>query len=171
MYVITTARLRLRPLSTADTDWWVDLHADPEVSRFVGTYSRERAAARLRAIEDQWEQRGHGLCAVELAATGETIGRSGLFWWEQFDETEAGWTLARPYWGHGYATEAARAVLDRGFDRLSLPRITAMIHHGNDDSTAVARRLGFAPLREDELFGQPLTVHVLDRTDRTDHPV
>jgi RimJ/RimL family protein N-acetyltransferase len=163
MYVITTDRLRLRPLSTADTDWWVRLHADPEVGRFVGSYTREQAATRLHTIEQQWERRGHGLCAIELAETGETIGRAGLFWWEQFDETEAGWTLARSHWGSGYATEAARAVLDWGFERLSLPTITAMIHHGNDGSTAVARRLGFTRLREDELAGRPLTVHVLDR--------
>ncbi|MGE7436773.1 GNAT family N-acetyltransferase [Kitasatospora sp. NPDC001175] len=169
MYVVTSDRLRLRPLSTADTDWWVRLHADPEVGRFVGSYTREQAEARLRGIEEQWERRGHGLCAIELAATGETIGRAGLFWWEQFDETEAGWTLARAHWGHGYATEAARAVLDWGFGPLALPRITAMIHHGNHGSTAVARRLGFTPLREDELAGRPLTVHVLTRTGhRTD---
>ncbi|MDH6124388.1 GNAT family N-acetyltransferase [Kitasatospora sp. GP82] len=168
MYVITTERLRLRPLTTAGADWWVSLHADGEVNRFVGTYTHEQAAARLRAIEDQWTRRGHGLCAVELTATGEPIGRSGLFWWEQFDETEAGWTFARAHWGQGYATEAARAVLGWGFGALGLQQITAMIHHGNTGSTAVARRLGFTPLREDELLGRPLTVHSLHRDDH--HP-
>ncbi|MCX4748353.1 GNAT family N-acetyltransferase [Kitasatospora sp. NBC_01287] len=161
--MITTERLRLRPLTTADTDWWVELHADPEVGRFLGGYTREQAAARLAGIEEQWQQRGHGLCAIELATTGEPIGRSGLFWWEQFDETEAGWTLARPHWGHGYAVEAARAVLAWGFGELGLTRITAMIHLGNDASTAVAHRLGFTPLRTDTLAGRPITVHALDR--------
>ncbi|MGF1427354.1 GNAT family N-acetyltransferase [Kitasatospora sp. LaBMicrA B282] len=169
--MITTARLRLRPLSTADVDWWVELHADPEVARFVGGYTREQAAARLAAIEEQWEHRGHGLCAVELVATGEVIGRSGLNWWQQFDETEAGWTLARAHWGHGYATEAARAVLHWGFHDLGLERITAMIHQGNDASTEVARRLGFTPLREDVLAGKAITVHALDRPAAATGPV
>ncbi|MFF4579073.1 GNAT family N-acetyltransferase [Streptomyces sp. NPDC001389] len=161
--MITTERLRLRPLTENDTDWWVHLHADEEVSRFVGSYTPEQAAARLRDIQKQWTERGHGLCAVELRATGETIGRCGLNWWEQFDETEIGWTFTRAHWGHGYATEAARAVLEWGFGPLGLDRITAMIHHGNTASTAVARRLGFTPLREDTVLDRPCTVHALDR--------
>ena len=162
---ITTERLRLRPLtsSEADVDWWVRLHADPEVNRFVGSYTRETAVARLEGVESQWATRGHGLCAVELRATGEAVGRCGLNWWEQFDETEAGWTFARAHWGHGYATEAARAVVDRGFAGLGLERITAMIHHGNSGSVAVAERLGFTRSREDVLHERPVTVFALDR--------
>ncbi|MEV6209343.1 GNAT family N-acetyltransferase [Kitasatospora sp. NPDC051914] len=165
--MLTTPRLRLRPLTEADTDWWVRLHADDEVGRFVGAYSKEQAATRLRDIQQQWAERGHGLCAVELADSGETIGRCGLNWWEQFDETEIGWTFARDHWGHGYATEAARAVLAWGFGTLGLAQITAMIHHGNTASTAVARRLGFAPLREDSVLGRPCTVHALNSQDFT----
>lgn len=161
MTEIITERLRLRPLTLADTDWWVALHADPEVGRFVGGYTPEQAARRLRTIEAQWTDRGHGLFAVERRDTGETLGRSGLMWWEQFDETEAGWTFARRHWGHGYATEAAGAVLDWGFGTLGLPQITAMVAHGNDASSAVAARLGFTPLREDLLGDQPITVHAL----------
>ncbi|MFD7030082.1 GNAT family N-acetyltransferase [Streptomyces sp. NPDC059917] len=168
--MITTDRLRLRPLTEADTDWWVRLHADDEVNRFVGGYHREQAAARLGAIQDQWTRRGHGLCAVELRGTGEAIGRSGLNWWEEFDETEIGWTFARDHWGNGYATEAARAVLAWGFGPLGLQRITAMIHHGNTASTAVARRLGFTPLREDTVLGRPCTVHALDREEHARAP-
>ncbi|MET7454356.1 GNAT family N-acetyltransferase [Streptomyces sp. NPDC005574] len=165
MTVITTERLRLRPLTTsdADADWWVRLHADDEVNQFVGAYTRERAVKRLRDIAQQWDQRGHGLCAVELKATGEAIGRSGLHWWEQFDETEIGWTFARAHWGRGYATEAARAVLGWGFGTLGLPLITAMIAPGNSASIAVAGRLGFTPLREDEILGRPCVVHGLTR--------
>ncbi|GAA4870645.1 GNAT family N-acetyltransferase [Kitasatospora terrestris] len=161
--VLTTERLRLRPLTSADTEWWVRLHADPEVNRFVGAYTEEQAADRLRAIEQQWTERGHGLCAVELRDTGEAIGRCGLNWWAQYQETEAGWTFARAHWGRGYATEAASAVLDWGFGALGLARITAMIAPGNAPSAAVAARLGFSPLREDTLSGKPVTVHALDR--------
>jgi RimJ/RimL family protein N-acetyltransferase len=162
--MISTERLRLRPLTGDDTDWWVRLHADGEVNRFVGAYTREQAAARLREVEDQWAHRGHGLYAVELPATGEGIGRCGLHWWKVFDETEIGWTFARAHWGRGYATEAARAVLAHGFGTLDLEQVTAMIHHGNTASVAVAQRLGFTPLREDIHLGRPCTVHALTRT-------
>ncbi|OKH99075.1 GCN5 family acetyltransferase [Streptomyces sp. CB02923] len=161
--MITTERLRLRPLTDADTDWWVRLHADEEVSRFVGGYTHQQAAARLRGIAQQWAERGHGLCAVELRGTGETIGRSGLNWWEEYGETEIGWTFARAHWGRGYATEAALAVLAWGFGTLGLQRITAMVHPDNTGSSAVARRLGFTPLREDTVLDRPCTVYALDR--------
>lgn len=163
--MITTKRLRLRPLTEADTDWWVRLHADPDVNRFVGAYTHDRAATRLRGIQQQWADRGHGLCAVELGGTGQVIGRCGLNWWEQFGETEIGWTFARAHWGRGYATEAARAVLTWGFETLELEQITAMVHHGNTASSAVAERLGFTRLREDTVLDRPCTVYALARDD------
>lgn len=161
--MITTERLRVRPATMADVDFWVRLHADPEVHRFVGAYTQERAEVRLRGIEDSWAARGYGLCVVESLESGEPLGRSGLNWWDEFGETEVGWTFAREHWGKGYATEAARAVLDWGFRDLELERITAMIHAGNDASIAVAERLGFTPRREDTVLGNPCTVWALDR--------
>ncbi|WP_194899123.1 GNAT family N-acetyltransferase [Catenulispora pinisilvae] len=163
--MITTERLRLRPATMADVDFWIELHADPEVNQYVGAYTREKAETRLRGIEDSWAARGYGLCVVESLATGEAIGRSGLNWWEQFGETEAGWTFAREHWGHGYATEAGRAVLDWGFNKLELDRITALISPGNHPSIAVAERLGMTPRREEELFGKPCVVYALDRAE------
>ncbi|MCW5251375.1 GNAT family N-acetyltransferase [Streptomyces sp. SHP 1-2] len=161
--MIETERLSLRPLRTDDVDAFVALHADERVSRFVGAYSRERALERLADVERQWAQRGHGLCAVELRSGGEFIGRTGLNHWAEFDEVELGWTLKPGAWGHGYATEAARACLDWGFATLDTDRFTSMIRPGNTASLRVAERLGFTPLREDTLFGGPVTVHSLDR--------
>jgi RimJ/RimL family protein N-acetyltransferase len=159
--LIETDRLRLRPLTTADVDAFVALHQDERVNRFVGTYTQRQALERLSAIETQWATRGHGLCAVELKATGEFLGRCGLHYWRQFDEVEAGWTLRAEAWGHGYATEAARAAVDWGFSHLGLDHITAMIHHGNTASERVAERLGFTYGREDVLFGKPVNVFAL----------
>jgi RimJ/RimL family protein N-acetyltransferase len=164
--VITTERLHLRPASTSDLDFWVALHADPEVNQFVGSYTHERAEIRLRDIENCWATHGYGLCVVESLETGEAIGRSGLNWWEEFGETEVGWTFERAHWGQGYATEAARAVLDWGFFDLELTRITAMIAPENKASIAVAERLGFTPRREDEVLGKPCTVYALDRPQK-----
>jgi RimJ/RimL family protein N-acetyltransferase len=78
--VIETERLLLRPLRVSDVDVFVELHADPQVNRFVGSFSRQQALARLSAIE--------------LKSSGEFIGRSGLQYWDQFDEVELGWTIS-----------------------------------------------------------------------------
>ncbi|MFI6546507.1 GNAT family N-acetyltransferase [Streptomyces prunicolor] len=161
--MIETERLRLRPLSTDDVDAFVELHSDDRVNRFVGAYSQQQALERLRLIESQWAERGHGLCAVELKDGGEFIGRAGLNYWQLFDEVEVGWTLKAEAWGHGYATEAARACLEWGFATLDADYFTGMIHPGNAASVRVAGRLGFTPLREDVLFGKPVTVHSLNR--------
>jgi RimJ/RimL family protein N-acetyltransferase len=59
---------------------------------------------------------------------------------------ETGWRLARDAWGHGYATEAARAAVDHGFDRLGLTEILAIAVAGNERSFAVMRRLGMTPV-------------------------
>ena len=162
--MIETDRLLLRPLRADDVDEFVALHADPRVNRFVGSYSRPRAVERLAAIERQWAERGHGQCAIELKATRALIGRSGLRYWEQFDEVEVGWTLRAEHWGHGYATEAARACLDWGFSNLETDYVTAMIRPGNEASVRVAERLGFTVRREDVLGDEPITVYALDRS-------
>ena len=162
--MIETDRLLLRPLRADDVDEFVALHADPRVNRFVGSYSRPRAVERLAAIERQWAERGHGQCAIELKATRALIGRSGLRYWEQFDEVEVGWTLRAEHWGHGYATEAARACLDWGFSNLETDYVTAMIRPGNEASVRVAERLGFTVRREDVLGDAPITVYALDRS-------
>ncbi|WP_326595062.1 GNAT family N-acetyltransferase [Streptomyces brevispora] len=161
--MIETERLTLRPLEISDVDAFVELHADPEVNRFVGAYSRQQALERLADIERQWAERGHGLCAVELRSSGEFIGRTGLQYWQQFDEVELGWTLQAECWGRGYATEAAQACLDWGFATLEADYFTALIRPGNMPSVKVAERLGFAPRRQDELNGNPVTVYTLDR--------
>ncbi|MEU0429968.1 GNAT family N-acetyltransferase [Streptomyces canus] len=161
--MIETERLLLRPLRAEDVDAFVALHDDERVSRFVGAYSHQQALERLASVEQQWADRGHGLCAVELKSSGEFIGRVGLNYWEIFDEVELGWTLKAEAWGHGYATEAARACLDWGFATLDEPYFISLIRPGNTASVRVAERLGLAPLREDELFGNPVTVYSVDK--------
>lgn len=161
--MIETARLSLRPMGIDDVDAFVALHADERVNRFVGSYSREQALERLRANERQWAERGHGLCAVHLEENGEFIGRCGLNHWTDFDETELGWTFRAEAWGRGYATEAAQACLEWGFATLDAPYFTSMIQPANTPSIRVAERLGFSSLRDDVLFGKPVTVYALNR--------
>ena len=166
--VIETDRLLLRPLTTADLDEVVELHAMPDVKRTMGAFDRRAAQARLERNELEWDERGHGLVAILERVSGRFLGRSGLKYWPQFDETEVGWVLRTDAWGHGFATEAGRACLDWGFRDLDVPYLTAMIVTDNHRSIGVATRLGMKPLRSDSLMELPVVVYAIERPERAE---
>ena len=158
-FSLETKRLRLRPVTTEDIDDLVALHDDPLVARYMGARDREWYEWRVKASAEEWAQRGHGLTAIVDLADGRFLGRTGLKYWPQFDETELGWVLRPQARGHGFATEGAGAVLRWGFDQFDPPYFTAMIRPDNVASIAVAERLGMKPIRLDELDGDPLTIY------------
>jgi len=133
--------------------------------------------AMARHIRDLIEARGWGLWAVEVRGGARFIGFVGLH--VPPPEVpcapcvEIGWRLAHEHWGHGYATEAARAVLEVGFERLRLDEIVSFTAAANLRSQAVMHRLGMR--RESASFdhpsippGHPLREHVLYRLRRED---
>lgn len=156
---IETERLLLRPVGSEDLDELVRLHEDPAVARFIGTPSRDWLAERIGWSREEWAERGHGLLAIVDRDSGDFLGRTGLKFWPQFAETELGWVLQPEARGRGVATEAAAATLGWARERFDFPYVTAMIRPDNEPSIAVAKRLGFSPLREDELLGMGVTVY------------
>jgi RimJ/RimL family protein N-acetyltransferase len=96
---IQTERLLLRQLALADLDEFVAVHADAAVTRFVPSFAPDQAVARIRLDQREWAERGHGLMAIVERDTSRFIGRAGLKYWPQFDETEVGWVLRRDAWG------------------------------------------------------------------------
>lgn len=179
---LRTDRLLLREWRESDLAPWAALNADPEVRRYLpGVPTREQCDAAVARFQAALEQRGWGFWAVEVRGTGEFIGFTGLDPVEEgqpFTGVEAGWRLARAAWGHGYATEAARAALEFGFAELGLPEILAITATGNDRSRAVMRRLGMthdpaddfddlalpegSPLRPSVLYRLPKSLWVLE---------
>ena len=157
--LIETERLRLRAVTADDLDELVRLHQDPLVTRFMGSPDREWLARWLRSSDEEWEERGHGRLVIVEKEGGGFLGRTGLKYWPQFEETEIGWALQAEARGKGYATEAARAVLNWASGRFDVPYFTAMIRPDNTASIAVAERLGMSPLRPDKLLGDPVTVY------------
>jgi RimJ/RimL family protein N-acetyltransferase len=146
-----------------DVEAYLELHSDPDVIRFIGEMDRSLAVARLESDARLWAGRGHGLFRLAHRDDGRFLGRVGLKYWPQFDETEVGWTLRREEWGHGFATEAARACAEWGFRELPVPYLTSCIEPHNARSIAVAERVGMTPLREDVLDGIPTVGnHVLN---------
>ncbi|MFF7726994.1 GNAT family N-acetyltransferase [Streptomyces sp. NPDC008001] len=143
---LRTERLVLREWRDADLGPWAAMNADPEVREyFPDVLTPERSAASAARFQDDLVRRGWGWWALEVAATGEFIGFAGLDAVDEdtpFTGVEAGWRLARAAWGHGYATEAARAVVAFGFETLGLPEILAVTTATNLRSQAVMRRIG-----------------------------
>lgn len=146
MAELRTARLVLRPWRDSDLAPWAAMNADPEVREHLGApLTRAQSDASVARFRADFDRRGYGWWAVEVRATGEFIGFAGL---DDVDEgmpftgVEIGWRLARPAWGHGYATEAALAVLAHGFGALGLAEILAVTTAANLRSQAVMRRIG-----------------------------
>jgi RimJ/RimL family protein N-acetyltransferase len=143
---LTTPRLLLRQWQDEDLDRWAELNADPQVRRYFGTLlDREQSAGSLEHFRTELAQRGWGWWAVELRSEHRFLGFAGLDPVDPempFGGVEAGWRLHRDAWGHGYATEAGRAVLRYGFEELGLTEVLAVIAAGNTPSRAVAERLG-----------------------------
>lgn len=143
---LLTDRLVLRGWRDSDLEPWAAMNADPEVREHLGDLlTREQSDASVASFRAEFEQRGYGWWAVELRATGEFIGFAGLDPVDDempFTGVEIGWRLARSAWGKGYATEAALAGLDFGFETLGLHEILAVTTATNLRSQAVMRRIG-----------------------------
>jgi ribosomal-protein-alanine N-acetyltransferase len=142
-----TERLVLRQWRDADREPFAALNDDPAVmEHFPSRLTREDSDAMADRITTFLTEHGWGLWAVEVAATGTFIGFTGLAV-PRFEApftpcVEVGWRLARSAWGHGYATEAARASVAHGFGPLALDEIVAMVVPANQRSQGVMRKLG-----------------------------
>ncbi|WP_369148815.1 GNAT family N-acetyltransferase [Streptomyces sp. R44] len=143
---LRTDRLLLRRWRESDLEPWAAMNADPEVREHLGDLlTREQSDAVAALMQAEFDQRGFGWWALESQATGEFIGRAGLDVVGEdmpFAGVDVGWRLTRTAWGHGYATEAARACLAFGFGVLGLPEVLASTTVNNLRSQAVMRRIG-----------------------------
>lgn len=144
---LRTERLIMRRWRGADREPFAALNADPQVmEHFPALLSRAESDALVDRIEAGFEADGYGFWALEIAATGEFIGLTGLspvnFAAPFAPAVEMAWRLTRTAWGHGYATEAAGAALAFGFEELGLDEIVAFTPTTNLRSQAVMRRIG-----------------------------
>ena len=141
-----TARLVLRRWELADLDAAMAIYGDPEAMRYFGrgvalSYS-ELEASLNKVIETYALTELANYCITEKAG-GAIIGHSGVHASNLGDEeAEADWAIARPFWGRGYATEAARALFEHAFRLHGLSRIWAVAHRDNAPSFAVMKKLG-----------------------------
>lgn len=172
MIQLETSRLRLRPWRDEDFAPFAALNADPQVmAHFPATLDRAESDVLAARCQSLIEAQGWGFWATEIKASGDFIGFVGLH--RPIAElpfspcVEIGWRLARPFWGQGYASEAARAALSFAFNDLALAEVVAFTSLENRRSQAVMERLGMCRAENFEHPalppGHPLREHCLYR--------
>jgi [ribosomal protein S5]-alanine N-acetyltransferase len=167
---IESERLLLRRIDQDDFEFFVQLHADPEVARYLShgkPRSFEESLAWLQCVLRNYEDFALGQLAVQRKCDGMLIGRCGLSdlavearatvaavpraWYQRAEappgaeiviEPELGYTFHRSSWGQGYASEAARCVFEYARDVLRLPCVVSIIHPQNVRSLRLAQRFG-----------------------------
>jgi RimJ/RimL family protein N-acetyltransferase len=174
---IATDRLLLREWLPADREPFAAMNADPRVAEHLSTrLDRAASDALLDRIAARWAADGFGLWAVERVDDGALLGFTGLaaplFEAHFTPAVEVGWRFAPFAWGHGYATEAARAALRFGFEELGVAQIVSFTVPANARSRAVMERLAMRHDPADDFDhpnlppGHPLRRHVLYRLSR-----
>ena len=149
--MIETERLILRPPTDADREPLFVLNADPRVGEWLsGPLSREANDALVDRVLAMIAEHGFSLWTVERKTDARVIGMAGLLAMgadlPPGPALEVGWRFAPESWGHGYATEAAKAAIAWGFaHRPEAPEIVAITARTNLRSQAVMRRLGMVP--------------------------
>jgi len=151
--ILTTPRLLLRTFRRDDLPHYAALNSDPEVVRYLGgPLTPAQSTSIAEWAQELYAGEGIGLVAVERLSDGAFLGMCGLHRLQSFpDDVEVAWRLAHPYWGCGYATEAASAWVDHAFTTLGLHRVISITDPPNLRSLAVMHRLGMVFEREAEV--------------------
>ena len=173
------ARVRLRPWRKADLKGFAKINADADVMRhFPAPLSREQSDGFAASISERFALNGYGLWALQVPgiAFAGFVGLMPALRFEfEFAEvlhppTEIGWRLARAAWGQGYASEAARLVLQFAWAHTQLAQLVSFTAQSNQASQAVMQRIGMRWLGEFAHprieLGHPLRPHVLYVIDR-----
>jgi [ribosomal protein S5]-alanine N-acetyltransferase len=154
---LATGRLELRRFASPDLGPLLVVFGDPAVMRFVGSERRPLSGEALRVLmrsaDGHWSRHGFGLLAVVERESGRVVGEAGLQVLEAGPDIELGYTLAHAAWGRGYATEAARAVLQWAFSGLRLERVVAVVDPANEASLRVLDKLGMRRLGMRHCYG------------------
>lgn len=169
-----TARLRLRPFTDVDRAPFFALNTHPLVVESIGSSpTRAESGDMIDRYGEELAREGWGLWAVQVTGGASFIGMVGLHRVREempcAPAVEVGWRLHPDHWGHGYATEAAAASLQFGFNEAGLREIVAFTTTLNTRSQAVMERIGMTHDAGGDFDhpalpeGSPLRRHVLYR--------
>ena len=144
---LQTDRLILRQLTMEDVDFVFQHFSDPRVTQYLMDEPPVADYAQARAIIDFYlepEGKTHNRWGIVRRADNRLIGTCGYHKWAKAHfRAEIGYDLYPDCWGQGYMTEALRAAISNGFERMGLNRIDALVYVDNARSIRLLHRLGF----------------------------
>ena len=146
MIILKTERLLLRRMTPADNDFILELLNGPKWMKYIGsrdidTLEQAREYLETRVIPN-YEALGFGFYIIERLEDQVRVGNCGLTLRDGMEHADIGYSLLDQYEGHGYAYEAARAILQYGFEVYKLKHIEAMVTAENERSLHLLRKLG-----------------------------
>lgn len=166
---LETERLLLRPFESTDLDTYAEIiFADDDVTRFLPKSQltpRERAERTIKVFNDGWNNFPYSPFAVVEKSSGNLIGHCGLRFIPDIQETEVLYAFGKNAWGKGYATEAAQANVDFGFNTVGLDRIIAVAVPANTASRKVMEHCGLKYEKDTHLFNLDLAYYALNKFD------
>jgi RimJ/RimL family protein N-acetyltransferase len=148
MDLATTNRLYQRPWRSDDGGAVLAMYEKPQVMEWIpgGAWDSSRTQNFVARMIERHERRSFCIYPVLLKQNDRIIGHCGLNNLEGGPEIEIAYLFDEPYWGHGFATEIAGAVLERAFADTNLERIVAVAFPENLRSIAVMQRIGMRPI-------------------------
>ncbi|MEM1181393.1 MAG: GNAT family N-acetyltransferase [Acidobacteriota bacterium] len=162
--IVETERLRLRRITPLDAPFMVDLLNEPAWLRFIGDRGVRNAADARAYLEKSYlagyARDGFSMFLVERLADGAPLGVCGLMRRDTLDDVDLGFGFKADHRRHGYAHEAALAMLEWGHETLGLRRIIAITDPENVASMALLEKLGFVDEGDLELSGDAVPVRL-----------
>lgn len=167
MILFETERLLLREFLPEDYDDLFSMNSDPEVMRYLGDGSvrtREQTRAELKRLLSYYHRKpGLGLWATVLKDSYQFIGASGLVYYDDTLEIGLTFLFAKEHWNQGYGTEASRALLKYGFEKLGLQKIVCRACVDNKAAVVVMERIGMRHVDTHSAGGRLQACYELDR--------
>ena len=176
---LETKRLILRLPLADDVPELAEMHADPDVMRYLmitRTVDRPTTGARnpvdlvaawrtTALLLGHWQLLGYGQWVVVEKQSSRIVGRTGLWHSPDWPGLELSWMTSRGHWGKGFATEAALAARDYAFTVVGADRVISLIHPENAASIRVALKLGERFEREHSLEGHTSHLYGVNKSD------
>ena len=163
---LETRRLCLAVPSADEVDALVRLWGDPDVTRYLPPgrpVPADRARAGWESFIRHWQDHGFGPWSLFLKADDTWVGYCGLRHLPDSKEIELLYAIDKRWWGRNLTTEAARAAVEDGFNRIGLDRIVAVALPANIASIQVMKNVGMRYEREDRMFGQDVVLYGIER--------
>ncbi|WP_018923127.1 GNAT family N-acetyltransferase [Salsuginibacillus kocurii] len=167
MIILETKRMQLREMTEQDVDLLMEIFSDPVTMRYYpSTKTRAEAERWIRWNQRNYKETGAGLWICEHKETGTFLGQCGIVPQrvDEVIESEIGYLFVRKQWGQGFATEAAEAVKQQGFQIMGIKRFISIILTENIPSIKVAERIGMSFEKKHIRKGRDMFIYSIEKT-------